>query len=72
MNCEFYNLDRKMVVKWSKYAIDDLKNYVQNSKLYATGKLEKYVNNLVLYVNDLQTSTLLGKEFYKCIFATQI
>ena len=53
-----------MVVKWSKYAIDDLKNCVQNSKIYATGKLEKYINNLVLYVNDLQTSPLLGKEFY--------
>lgn len=53
-----------MVVKWSKYAIDDLKKYVKNSKIYATGKLEKYVHDLVLYTNDLQTSPLLGKEFY--------
>ena len=53
-----------MVIKWSKYAIDDLRKYVRNSKIYATGKLEKYVNSLILYTNNLQESPLLGKEFY--------
>ena len=52
-----------MVIKWSKYAIDDLRKYVRNSKIYATGKLEKYVNSLILYTNNLQESPLLGKEF---------
>ena len=53
-----------MGVVWSKKAKLDLKNYVQNSKMYANGKLDKYVNDLIAYVDSLGHSPNLGKLFY--------
>ena len=54
-----------MVVVWSKYARNDLKNYKQNSKILSTNKIEKYINNLVKYTRELQNHPFLGNEFYE-------
>lgn len=53
-----------MVVIWSKYAKNDLKNYKQNSKIHYKENLNKYIENLILYVDTLKDFPSLGKIFY--------
>ena len=53
-----------MVVIWSDDAKQDLKNYYKNSNIITPGKVEKYNNDLVEYVDSLSTSPELGKELY--------
>lgn len=53
-----------MVVIWQEQAQNDLKNYIQNSRIYTSNKVNTYVNTLVDYVSNLETSPLLGKIFY--------
>ena len=53
-----------MVVHWSKEAKLDLKNYYTNSKIYSKGKLDKYITDLVIYVNTLKSFPNLGKISY--------
>ena len=53
-----------MVVHWTKEAKLDLKNYYTNSKIYSKGKLEKYITDLIIYVNSLSSFPNLGKLLY--------
>ncbi len=63
-----------MVVIWSKPAIDDLKNYLEHSKMITEGKVQKYIESLVDYGNSLESNPNLGKEFltYKNITIRQL
>lgn len=53
-----------MVVLWSKQSKFDLKNYKKHSKIYTRGKLDNYINDLVVYVDSLKSAPYLGKFFY--------
>ena len=54
-----------MVVIWTESAKNDLKNYMQNSKILSNDKIKKYINNLVKYANELKDYPYLGKNFYE-------
>ena len=54
-----------MVVIWTESAKNDLKNYIQNSKILSNDKIKKYINNLVKYANELKDYPYLGKNFYE-------
>lgn len=53
-----------MVVIWSEQSRNDLKNYVQNSKIITEDKISAYINDLVNYANSLESNPKLGKVFY--------
>ena len=53
-----------MKILWSENAKNDLLNYKQNSKIVTEGKVEKYINDLIEYVNSLNNSTKLGKFLF--------
>lgn len=63
-----------MVVIWSKPAIRDLKDYVQNSRLVTEERVQKYAESLVDYADSLKQFPYLGKEFitYKTITIRQL
>ena len=49
-----------MVIIWQKQAKDDLKNYINNATILEP---QKYVSDLVNFVDCLYTSQYLGKVF---------
>lgn len=54
-----------MAVIWSESAQNDLKLYIENSKIYTRSKLNEYIDSLINYANTLDSSPELGKIFIK-------
>ncbi len=53
-----------MKVVWSENAKQDLLNYKQNSKIISSNKINSYINNLIEYVDSLNTFYELGKFLF--------
>ena len=53
-----------MVVIWQEQAKNDLKDYLDHTRIITEGKARKYILSLVDYANSLAEFPYLGKSFY--------
>ena len=53
-----------MLIIWTENAKNNLIDYKKHSQIITKGKVEKYINSLINYVNNLEDFEALGKFLF--------